>query len=907
MSDVLFALRLHAHGEQPAIVTDDGQRLSYAQLAALVDTQAASLAGPARLIVVEAANRIECVIAYLACLKAGHPVILCEPGSTAADPRTSVRYGAAQVFRQTAGAWAFETLGGALPVAPHPDLCLLLSTSGTTGSPKLVRLSRHNLQANAASIAAYLDLTAAERAITSLPLYYSYGMSVLHSHLHAGATILLTDKSVAEPEFWSFLAAEKATSLSGVPFTFDLLERIGFRSHNYPALRYLAQAGGRLPAERVRLYAEWAQASGRQLFVMYGQTEASPRMAYVPPAQLLENVDAIGIPVPGGSFELIADDGQPVRSSDTPGELVYRGPNVMMGYAEQAGDLARGAETAELRTGDLACRKDNGCYYIIGRKSRFSKIVGLRISLDEVERWMHGCGFAGIVSGDDRVIVAAVTGAAGELKQRLAQHFRLPQSSLVVLERDAIPTLPSGKFDYRTVLRDGQQALDRPQPAISSLLHAYGQVLGNTDVRPSDSFLDLGGDSIDLVELSLVLESYLGTVPDNWEARTIASLEALKRDAAALSDTAIGHARAGQGKGRGGLMTAGLVACALLLTGEAALQLRSYLKTGRSALDMATGQSRVALNERFGVKTYRPNIKDPHPGDDLEFTTNTLGFRSPEIAHAPVPGELRIAVVGASTVAGAYARTNSLTFPHLLETRLRQAMPGRQVNVINAGVEGYTVRDIDTLVERAIIPLRPNLLLIYPGFNDMTSICRAGARKASAALQPVPAPGLPRWVLSRELIAKNTLPLRAAPVRTGQADLKKNFPAFYGATLAKTVTKLEAAGIKPVLMTVARGFKPNDGASGRRMATTALFYNHCLDFDRLNEAGALFNQVIADVARARGTSLIDLGNMMPSGPTHFVDAAHFTRAGEELSSKIIFDALVNGSGLVQPDGLMARY
>lgn len=905
MSEVLFAFRLRDHGQHTALVADDGRRLSYAALADAVDTQAAALARPARLVMVEADNSIECVVAYLACLKAGCPVILCEPGSTASDPRTRETYGASLVFRAAANGWRFEALDSARPPALHPDLCVLLSTSGTTGSPKLVRLSRDNIAANAAAIAAYLGLTSAERAITSLPLYYSYGMSVLHSHLHVGATVLLTNKSVAEPEFWTFFADEQATSLSGVPFTFDLLERIGFRSRNYPALRYLAQAGGRLPAERVSLYAQWAQASNRQLFVMYGQTEASPRMAYVPPAQLRENTDAIGIPVPGGSFELIGEDGLPVDASDVPGELVYRGPNVMMGYALTAADLAKDKDTFELRTGDLACRKENGCYTIIGRKSRFSKIVGLRISLDEVERWVHGCGVAGIVSGDDRVIVVAVTGAAPDLKQRLAQRFALPSSAFAVLELGAIPTLPSGKFDYRTVLRLGHDTVDAPQPGPASLLAAYRDVLGNADVRPSDSFLDLGGDSINLVEISLILEAYLGAVPDNWEARSIASLEALKQDPAA-PDAGAGPAAAHPARRRGGLRQAALVALTLLFAGEAVLQVRSYLKSGRSAINLVSGESRVVMNAQFQVKTYRPNIKDPNPGDNVEFTTNTLGFRSPEIARLPAPGELRIAIVGASTVAGAYAKTNSATFPQLLEQRLRQAMPGRRVNVINAGVEGYTVREIFNLVERAIIPLRPNVVVIYPGFNDMASICRVTSGKASIALQPVPAPELPRWVLTRELIAKNTLPLRETPVRANKVDPKTNFPKAYGQTLDDTVTRLQAAGIKPVLLTVARAFKPGDGETGKRLATTALFYNYCLDYDGLNEAGSLFNQTITDVARKHRTLLIDLGRKMPGGPKNFVDAAHFTRAGEERSAEIIFHELVNDLDIVKPGGLMAN-
>jgi lysophospholipase L1-like esterase len=355
---------------------------------------------------------------------------------------------------------------------------------------------------------------------------------------------------------------------------------------------------------------------------------------------------------------------------------------------------------------------------------------------------------------------------------------------------------------------------------------------------------------------------------------------------------------------RGGLLQAGLVALAVLCAGEAALQVRSYLKTGRSVFHVVTGESRVIMNERFGVRTYRPGMTDPDPADDMDFSTNTLGFRSPEITPLPAQGELRIAVVGASTVSGAYAKTNGDTFPQRLEGRLRRAMPGRPVNVINAGIEGYTVVEMEQLVERAIIPLRPHAVVIYPGFNDMVDICRASSRKAGIPLHPVAVPELPRWVMTRELIAKNTLALRGTPVRAEKVDLRTRFPASYRRSIEAMVRKLEAAEIKPVLLTVARAFKPGDGEAGKRMATTALFYNHCLDYDGLNEAGGMFNQAITDVAMARGTLLIDLGQLMPSGPKLFVDAAHFSHAGEDFSAELIYRKLVNDASIVKPPGRM---
>src|SRR5919107_1912913 len=171
-----------------------------------------------------------------------------------------------------------------------------------------------------------------------------------------------------------------------------------------PSLRYITQAGGRLAPDRVRSYAELGRQRGWDLFVMYGQTEATARMAYLPPDQAAEHPQAIGVPVPGGSFRL-----EPVPELDA-SELVYCGPNVMLGYAEQPEDLALGRMVTELPTGDLARRGASGLYEIVGRRSRFVKIVGLRVDLGQVERLLGDLGVAAAAAGTDDAVVAAVEG-----------------------------------------------------------------------------------------------------------------------------------------------------------------------------------------------------------------------------------------------------------------------------------------------------------------------------------------------------------------------------------------------------------------------------------------------------------------------------------------------------------------
>ncbi len=266
------------------------------------------------------------------------------------------------------------------------DLALLLATSGSTGEAKLVRLCGANLYANAASICSYLHLTEEERPITTLPMQYSYGLSVINSHLLAGATILLTEKSIVQQEFWQFLEKEQATSLAGVPYTYGILSRMRLFRKPWPSVKTLTQAGGKLSKQLQQEVGQWARANGVDFYVMYGQTEATARMAYLPPEECLEKLGCIGYPIPGGTFFLVDEAGNALREADTEGELVYRGENVSFGYATSPAELALGDERCKvLYTGDLAMRDGDGCYRITGRKSRFVKIFGVRISLDACE------------------------------------------------------------------------------------------------------------------------------------------------------------------------------------------------------------------------------------------------------------------------------------------------------------------------------------------------------------------------------------------------------------------------------------------------------------------------------------------------------------------------------------------
>lgn len=317
------------------------------------------------------------------------PSASAEPAGTAGDRGEDLLRGRLKKkLYETCGYGLYST--GCLPYPMAPELCLLLATSGSTGNPKLVRLSRENLESNAQSIREYLQIDEAERPITTMPMQYTYGLSIINSHLTAGACILMTTDGYVQLPFWQFFNEQKATSFGGVPYTYELMNRLRLFRGPMPGLHYLTQAGGKLSPKMQEEIGTWAEKNGYRFYVMYGQTEASPRMAYLPPQMCLKKPGSMGIPIPGGRFEIVDSEGNVITQPHQSGELVYIGPNVSLGYAQQKEDLALGDENhGRLMTGDIAETDEDGYYYIVGRKKRFVKIFGVRVGLDACERLLQ--------------------------------------------------------------------------------------------------------------------------------------------------------------------------------------------------------------------------------------------------------------------------------------------------------------------------------------------------------------------------------------------------------------------------------------------------------------------------------------------------------------------------------------
>ena len=500
--------------DAPALIAGD-VTVDHRELRERIRARAGELGlGHRSVVLLSGGASLEYVVTYLALLDAGHVPLLA--GQHADRLRAAWTPGA--VVSVDGDAVQVERTGAPAPVL-HPELALLMSTSGSTGSPKLVRLSRTNLLSNAAAIAQYLGLSEDDRAITSLPLHYCYGLSVLHSHLHAGAATVITHASVVDPCFRDALVHHGVTNVAGVPHTFELAERAGADRLAVPSLRFLTVAGGRMHPDAVVRWAERADRWGAELYVMYGQTEATARMGYLPPSLARAHPGSIGCAIPGGAFHVDAPDGEV-------GELVYAGPNVMLGYAVDPADLALGATLTELRTGDLARRDPvTGLLEIVGRRSRFVKPFGLRIDLDALEDDLHReLAAAAAVAGDDERLACVAPGADRTAVTRwLIDRTGLPEARIGVATGE-IPRTANGKVDHAAVLASAVP--EPPGAPARSVGDVLALVLGRAHVGPDDSFVSLGGDSLAYVECSIRLEQRLGRLPADWHLLPVAQLDA---------------------------------------------------------------------------------------------------------------------------------------------------------------------------------------------------------------------------------------------------------------------------------------------------------------------------------------------------------------------------------------------
>ncbi len=459
---------LDKHGEQVAVIEENGQKVTYAQLHQHTQNIAPHLT-PNTLVICLCQNDLGSLSGYLAFLNHGvAPLLLKADEEVDVLARFIEIYAPHYLYVPTERCADFVEMTEATVQSGytllrtnrsdspelHEDLALLLTTSGSTGSPKLVRQSYENIRSNTESIIEYLGITAAEKAVTNLPMYYTYGLSIIHTHMYAGATLVLTNKGLMQKEFWQQMKEHNVTSISGVPYTYEMLEKLRFMRMEFPQLKTLTQAGGKLSPNLHEKFATWAAENDKRFFVMYGQTEASPRMGYLPAELALEKIGSMGIAVPGGTFYLHDENGNSITTPETVGELIYEGQNVALGYAQTAADLAKEDEFGGvLHTGDMAKVDTDGIYTIVGRKKRFLKIFGNRVNLDATERLIKeafpqtSCACAG---KDDKMVIFLTDEAINSaVITYISQRTSLNHMAFRVVNLPEIPKNEAGKTLYK--------------------------------------------------------------------------------------------------------------------------------------------------------------------------------------------------------------------------------------------------------------------------------------------------------------------------------------------------------------------------------------------------------------------------------------------------------------------------
>ena len=469
---MIEVLQQHDPASKALVDANTGLVVNYHELLRRVEQAAIQIQqiSGRSLIFLDATNSVDSIVLYLAGLHLGYPMCLLDP-----HLRTEFRARLIEVYQppilmlspQNESPAAYLHAGCIRATnyqlilaerdstaldSLHPDLALLLTTSGATGNPKLVRLQKRNLLSNALAIGDYLRLTPDECGIQSLPMHYSYGLSLINSHLIVGGTIVLTSHSFSRREFWHDFAFHGCTSFAGVPFMYENLHRLGFNPARYPSLQTMTQAGGPLSPHLIEQFRKRSVCTGVRFFVMYGQTEATARISYVPPQHLAEKIGSIGIAVPGGRIELRSIDAKHEQQ-----ELVYRGPNVMMGYATSARSLSLGDEYGGiLHTGDLARVDDDGYYYLEGRLKRFAKLFGHRVNLYDIESDLERTFPLRAVVLDRKDNLVAYVQSTEDLDvtaihRHIARQLDVPARVISVQRIDAIPMTSSGKKDYHAM------------------------------------------------------------------------------------------------------------------------------------------------------------------------------------------------------------------------------------------------------------------------------------------------------------------------------------------------------------------------------------------------------------------------------------------------------------------------
>jgi len=333
----------------------------------------------------------------------------------------------------------------------NENLSLLLSTSGSMGSIKFVKLSRNNIKHNADSIISYLKINKKDSAITNLPISYSYMLSVINTHFEVGASIVISKYSLVEKKFWETLKNSKVTSFNGVPYTYEILTKIGIKNIKIETLRYLTHAGGKLEKDKLKEIIKFCKKNNLKFFSMYGQTEASPRISYLKPEFSERKIGSIGKGMPGNKIYIIDSSGKKILKPFVEGEIICEGKNVFMGYSENYNDLKKAnEENYKLKTGDLGFFDKDGFFYITSRISKITKIFGHRIDIGTLENLMSQKGYKIACLSNDKKIFIFIEKKYNKknLINTISKITNLDIGSFELIKLKYLPRTSNNKISY---------------------------------------------------------------------------------------------------------------------------------------------------------------------------------------------------------------------------------------------------------------------------------------------------------------------------------------------------------------------------------------------------------------------------------------------------------------------------
>lgn len=423
------------------------------------------------------------------------------------------------------------------------DLCLLLSTSGSTGSSKFVKVSYKNVYYNTLQILDYLSIDKSDVCFLPLSLAYSYGLSVINTHLIMGSKIILVDpaKMKNPNQFVQSIISSNATYVYGVPELYNIWSVDFERLIEEKSPKVFAQAGGKLSTKLIREWVPKLKKENKKFFVMYGQTEASPRISYAEGSELITFPDSIGHGLRGSRLDIQKSD-----EHSNVGELVYQGPNVAAGYALSLADLKFLKYFGRLKTSDYAQKLSNGSYKIVGRSNRFIKINSKRYGLDDIQEKVNQEFNVEVylAQSSDQVVCISTFAVKPVLLRKIAKRvallLHLRPNDLITFRRAAIPKNERLKVVYPKLL-EGLRLFDIEMLLTEFLELCKNRFVRNTEkdvqsafsrifsrkVSQNDSFSSLQGDSIQLIDAELSLEELGIKLPNNWTELVVSELESL--------------------------------------------------------------------------------------------------------------------------------------------------------------------------------------------------------------------------------------------------------------------------------------------------------------------------------------------------------------------------------------------